>query len=180
MKEVSEGSIGAGEKNGDKCWTDIIEIEINAVKASFRVLEDGEAVPNGYQFVRCCIMFDIKIEDFQRRAWLVAGGHMMEIPPTITYESVASHETVSIVLTIASFKDLQMKAAEILNSYVTTICLEKIWTILSSEFDQDAGTTALIVIDVNGLTIAGAAFINHLEECMKILFYNPCLADHDL
>jgi hypothetical protein len=36
------------------------------------------------------------------------------------------------------------------------------------------------VRDLYGLNSAGAAFRNHIAECMKHLVWKPCRADHDL
>lgn len=44
------------------------------VRVAFKILEDGEMVPNKYRFVRCHMIFDIKMEDFCLKARLVEGG----------------------------------------------------------------------------------------------------------
>jgi hypothetical protein len=61
---------------------------------AFWIGADGETIPIGYQKIRCHLIFDIKQEDFRRKARLVAGGHTTEAPATITYASVVSRETV--------------------------------------------------------------------------------------
>jgi hypothetical protein len=48
------------------------------------------------------------------------------------------------------------------------------------EFGDDAGKLALIVRALYGLKSAGAAFRNHLAECMKHVGWHPCRADRDL
>jgi hypothetical protein len=65
------------------------------------------------------MIFDIKIKDFRRKAHMVAGGHMTGAPTTMTYASVVSRETVCIALTIAALNDLEVKAADILNAYIS-------------------------------------------------------------
>ena len=64
------------------------------VRIAFKILKDGEQPPPGHQFIRCHMIFDIKMEDFRRKARLVAGGHMTDAPLTITHASVVSRETV--------------------------------------------------------------------------------------
>jgi hypothetical protein len=44
------------------------------------------------------------MENFQRKARLVAGGHTTEMPASITYASVVSREFVRIALTLAVTK----------------------------------------------------------------------------
>ena len=66
------------------------------------------------------------MEDFRRKSRLVAGGNMTETPKCMTYSSVVGRETVRIVLTIAALNDLQVKAGDVMNEYVTANCSEKI------------------------------------------------------
>jgi hypothetical protein len=52
--------------------------------------------------------------------------------------------------------------------------------VLGPEFGDDAGKRALIVRALYGLKSAGAAFRNHLDECMRHLGCHPCCADMEL
>jgi hypothetical protein len=52
--------------------------------------------------------------------------------------------------------------------------------VLGPEFGDDTGKCALIVRALYGLKSSGAAFRNHLVECMKHLGWYPCRADRDL
>ena len=81
---------------------------------------------------------------------------------------------------LAALNDLGVKSADIKNAYLTALVTEKIWTILGPEFGEDAGKKALIVRALYGLKSAGAAFRNHLADCMHTLGYEPCRADADL
>ena len=166
--------------NGDTKWADAIRKEMENVRLAFRIADDGEVVPIGYQRIRCHMIFDIKQEDFRRKARLVAGGHTTEAPATLTYASVVSRETVRISLLLAALMDLEVKTADIENAYITAPCAERIYTILGPEFGADAGKTAFVVRALYGLKSAGAAFRNHLSDCMHHLGFKPCLADPDL
>ena len=168
------------KKNGNTLWADSIAKEMKNVRIAFKILENGERIPIGYQRMRCHIIFDVKMEDFRRKARLVAGGHMTDAPPTITYASVVSRETVRIALTLAGLNDLQVKVSDIENAYITAPCTEKIWTVLGPEFGSDAGKQAIVVRALYGLKSAGASFRNHLADCMNHLGFKPCLADPDL
>ena len=54
------------------------------VKFAFQIIPKGNEPPNGFQYVNCHMVFDIKMEDFQRKAHLVMGGHMTHTPDTVT------------------------------------------------------------------------------------------------
>jgi hypothetical protein len=43
------------------------------VCVAFKIILDGQSVPVGYQKIPCHMIFDIKMEDFQRKTRLVAG-----------------------------------------------------------------------------------------------------------
>ncbi|KAL7525384.1 hypothetical protein ACHAXR_000985, partial [Thalassiosira sp. AJA248-18] len=79
-------------QNGNTFWADAISKEMKNVKVAFKMLDDDETVPQDYQFVRCHMIFDVKMEDFRRKARFVAGGHMTKAPAAMTYASVVSRE----------------------------------------------------------------------------------------
>ena len=91
---------------------------------------------------------------------------MTEAPATITYASVVSHESVRIALTLAALNGLEVKTADIENAYLTAPVNEKIWCTLRPEFGSEAGKRAIVVRSLYGLKSAGAAFRNHLADCM--------------
>ena len=76
------------------------------VRVAFRILPDGENAPIGYQYIRCHMTFNVKMENFQRKARFVTGGHMTKAPDVITYASVVSRETVRLGLLLASLNNL--------------------------------------------------------------------------
>jgi hypothetical protein len=79
---------------------------------------------------------------------MVAGGHMMETPASMTYASAVSRECVCCALTLApALNDLQLKARDIQNAYLTAApcCEEKITCICGPEFGEDAGKTMRLV-----------------------------------
>ena len=150
------------------------------MKVAFKILPDGVPVPIGYQKIPCHMIFDVKMEDFRRKARLVAGGHKTEAPATRTYASVVSRETVHMALTITTLNDLEVKVGDVLNAYITALITEKVWTVLGPEFGPDQGRSAMIVRALYGVKSAGAAFRAHLASCMRQMGYTSCKADPDL
>ena len=61
---------------------------------AFEILGDGVVSPPDHQCTRCHMVFDVKIEDYHRKARLIAGGHATKAPATLTYASVVSQETM--------------------------------------------------------------------------------------
>ena len=175
-----DDAVRIDKENGNTLWQDAIQKEMKNVKVAFQTLENGEKVPVGYQEIKCHMVFDVKMEDFRRKARLVAGGHMTETPMAATYSSVVSRDSVRIALTIAALNDLNICAGDVENAYLTAPVKEKIWCILGKEFGADAGKKALRVRALYGLKSAGAAFRAHLADCMRHLGWTSCLADPDV
>ena len=107
------------------------------------------------------VVFDINMEDFKKKAKLLARGHMTEALATITYGSIMCRETVRVALMIVILNDLGVKKGDILNIYVQAPSTEKVWTVLGPELGKDARKTAVIVRTLNDLKSAGTAFRSH-------------------
>ncbi len=138
-------------------WADAIKKEIKNVCVAFKPLKNGIQSQNRYQFVQCHMIFDVKMGNFHMKARLVTGGHMMDVPPTTTYASVVSCETICIALTIAALNALRVMATDIMNVYITALNKEKIWTLLGPKFGNDKGCKAIVVRALSGLKSANVA-----------------------
>ena len=84
VKEAAE----LDKKNGDTKWMGAIAKEMTNVRVAFDILKDVDRAPIGHKQINCHLIFDVKMEDFRRKARLVAGGHMTEAPKCMTYSSV--------------------------------------------------------------------------------------------
>jgi hypothetical protein len=84
------------EENGVHCWAESIQREMNNVRVAFKILKDGIEIPPGYQFMKCHLIFDMKFDGFKFKSRMVAGGHMVETPPFLTYALVVSRNTVRL------------------------------------------------------------------------------------
>jgi hypothetical protein len=76
-----KGDLELDRHNGNTLWADAIAKEMAKVRKAFDILPDGKTAPVGYQKIPCHMIFDIKMEDFKRKARLVAGGHKTEACP---------------------------------------------------------------------------------------------------
>ena len=72
------------EKIKSNNWQDAIAKEMENVKDKFQVIPNSEKAPDGYQFVNCHMVFDLKMEEFRRRAELVMEGHVTQMLNIIT------------------------------------------------------------------------------------------------
>jgi hypothetical protein len=113
--------------------------EMNKVRITFKVLNGEEANPPTYQYIRCHMIFDVKMEYFHRNARFWPGGHITYAPRVMTYASVVSRESVRIALTLAALNDLDVTMGEIENACLTAPITGNVWTVFCPEFGEEAG-----------------------------------------
>jgi hypothetical protein len=105
-------------------------------------------------------------ENFRQKARLVANGNETEAPPTLTYSSFVSRDSVCIALLVAALNDLNILSCDIQNAYLTANCWERIYTIAGPEFGSKAGSIMLVKKALYELKSSGAAFWAHLAETL--------------
>ena len=113
-------------QNGNTLWADAIANEMKSVGITTDILSNDQAPPLRYKFIKCHMIFGIKMEDFRRKARMVAGGHMTDVPPAVTYASVVSRETIRLALTLTALNGLEVKVADVMNAYITAPNKEKV------------------------------------------------------
>ncbi|KAL7478839.1 LOW QUALITY PROTEIN: hypothetical protein ACHAW6_004594 [Cyclotella cf. meneghiniana] len=115
------------------------------------------------------MIFDIKMADFCRLA--CSQGTYDKAPATLTYTSIVSRETMHIALLVAALNNIYVCGADVLNTYITMLCCEKIWTTLGKKFGDECSRKAIIVRALYGLKSSGAAFRAHLARCLCKMGY---------
>jgi hypothetical protein len=161
-------------------WHDAIQKEMRNVKVAFKFLDPEERVPVGYKWIRCHLIFDVKM-DFTRKARYVAGGHMTDPPSTLTYSSVVSRDSVRIAFLLAALNDIDLLTADIGNAYLNAPTREKVYTTAGLEFGAELqGRPVLIVRALYGLKSSGAAWRAHLASTLQSLNFTSSLADPDV
>jgi hypothetical protein len=130
------------KRNGNTFWADAIAKEMKDVLVAFKVLLDRQSVPISCQKILCHIILDIKMEDFQCKARLFAGGHLTKASTTITDPSVVSCETICLALSMAALNETKIKVVDVLNDYITAPITKEVCTVHGPEFGIDASKSA--------------------------------------
>ena len=180
VPKTVEDALRIDKEHGDDRWAKAIKKETDKVQVAFDILPRGQKAPVGYSRIGVHLIFDVKMENFQFKARLVANGNETGPPANLTYASVVSRESVRIGLTLAALNDLEVKTSDIENAYLTAPTDERLYAVLGPEFGEDEGKIAVIVRALYGTKSAGASFRNHLADCMLHLGYESCLADPDV
>jgi hypothetical protein len=122
--------VGLDKENDNTLWQDVVRKDMRNVRIAFQILNGDESFPPIYQEIRYHMIFDVQMEDFSRKALFVAGIHTTDTQHAMNYASVLLQESVRISLTLAALDDLDVKMADIENTYLTAPITEKIWTVL--------------------------------------------------
>ena len=180
VPETADEALALDEKNGDTFWKDAIAKEYENSSMAFDVQEEGEGAPVGWKKITCHLVFDVKM-DLTRKARYVAGGHLTSAPPSLTYASVVSRDSVRIAFMLAALNDLDILTGDIRNAYLHAPSREKNYFIAGSEWGDRKGRTVLIVRALYGMKTSGAAWRAFLAEYLnKEMGYTESLADRDV
>jgi hypothetical protein len=180
LPQTVEEALAIDRETNTTYWHDAIQKEMKNVRVAFKFLEPNSRVPIGYKWIKCHLIFDVKM-DFTRKARFVAGGHMTDPPPTLTYSSVVSRDSVRIALLLAALNDVDLLAADIGNAYLNAPSREKVYTTAGLEFGAELqGQSLLIVKALYGLKSSGAAWRSHLTGTLHSLGFTSSLADPDV
>jgi len=187
IPKLVEHSLQIDYEAGTDYWQKAIKKVVKNVRVAFQWFTeglDGDQGPSllqGYQEIRCHMIFDIKMDrDFTRKARFVAGGHTTEAPLSTTYSSVVSRESVRIAFLIAALNDLDVLAADIGNAYLNAPCCEEIWARAGKEFGSDEGCIMIIVRALYGLKTCGAAWRATFAQKLIEMGYKSTKADPDV
>ena len=131
--------------NGNTLWSDTITKEMRYVRVAFDIIRKGDTPPPRYQFIKCHMIFDVKMDDLQLVTSMVYGSHMTDVLPLITYGSVVYCDITRTEMTILALNETSVKTADIKNTYIKAPCGEKVYTILGPGFGPDEGKMAIII-----------------------------------
>ena len=99
-------------KNGNTMWKDALALEMLNVGVAFKILEEGQMAPPGWNKASGHLIWDVKM-DFTRKARWVLDGHKTPDPIGSTFAGVVSCESVRIAFTYTALNDLQVFVADI-------------------------------------------------------------------
>jgi hypothetical protein len=89
--------------------------------------------------------FEVK-QDGQRKARLVAGGHMVDAMSVNSQSTVVKGISVRLLDHIAHRDDLPVLCGDTGNAFITAECMEKIYTYAGPEFGKREGRSVLSTV----------------------------------
>ena len=156
-------------KTGTDLWRNAIDKEMKHVMCAFDILEDGAQGPKMSKRIPCHMIFDIKM-DFTRKAHFVAGGHVTNLPSSLTYSSVVVQDSVRLAFLIAALNDLEISGGDIGNAYLQAPTKEKVHTICGPEFGHHLqGRFAIICRALHELKSSRAAWHSSIDHLLQLV-----------
>jgi Reverse transcriptase (RNA-dependent DNA polymerase) len=147
---------------------DAIRPELSAVRVAFEEFEGNVDELSEYEQITGHLVVDIKLgENFRRKARYCADGNKRKTQSSVTYSSVVSRDSVRIMLLVAALNELNIRAADVQNAFLTAPNLEKNWMRAGSEFGHEEGKTFMVRRALYGLKSASAAFRAYLAERLE-------------
>ncbi len=64
LPKLVDDALAIDSRSGSTLWVEAIAKEMKNIRVTFNALEDGRNFLHGFQFVKCRMIFDIKMEDY--------------------------------------------------------------------------------------------------------------------
>jgi hypothetical protein len=179
IPQTVEEALRIDKETNTTYWSDAIAKEMKNNRIAFEFLNENERVSHGYKYIRCHMNFEVKM-DFTRKARFIAGGHMTDPPPFLTYSTVVSRDSVRIGFLLAALNNLDLVSIDIGNAYLQAKNKERVYTIAGPEFGELQGQKIIIVRALYGLKSSRAAWHDHFAANLHDMNFQPSYADPDV
>jgi hypothetical protein len=171
-------------KNGNTLWQEATNLEMSQLAEydTFRDLghKDTASPPPGYKKIRTHLNYDCK-HDSRHKAWMVANGHLTDIPLESVDSGVVSLRGLRIITFLAELNGLDLWATDIGNAYLEAFTMEQNYVIAGPEFGQLEGHYLIIIKAVCGLRTSGLRWHERFfADCLRNEGFSPCKAEPDI
>jgi hypothetical protein len=114
-------------KNGNTLWREATNLEMSQLAEynTFRDMghKDTASPLTGYKKICTHLIYDCK-HDGRHKAWMVADGHLTDIPLESVYSGVVSLRGLRIIIFLSKLNGLDLWATDIGNAYLEAFTIE--------------------------------------------------------
>ena len=169
------------EAAGNRKWQEAVEKEVAAlVMHGCFDFKSPDFKPSGeYQYCRLHFVYEVK-NDLRQKARLVCDGSRVDPRGLSTRATVVKGVSVRLLDLIADAQDLEVICGDIGNAFIQAETNEKIYTRVGNEFGDRAGSIAIIVKALYGLTTSAERFHTLLADFLRSLGFRPSRFDRDV
>ena len=171
------------EDNGNTLWQEAEKKEIDQM-FEYNVFDDrghrsNTREPPGYKKIRLHIVYACK-HDGRRKARIVAGGHLTDVPLESVYSGVVSLRGIRLIVFLAELNDLEVYQTDIGNAFLEAKTTEKVFVIAGGEFGELKDHIFIIVGSLYGLKTSAKRFHEVLSDVLREMGFTPCPAEPDI
>ena len=169
------------EAAGNRNWQLAVEKEVAALimHGCFDFKSPDFKPPSDFQYCRLHFVYEIK-SDLRQKARLVCDGSRIDPRGLSTRATVVKGASFRLLDIIADAQDLTVVCGDIGNAFIQANTNEKIFTRVGSEFGDRAGSIALIVRALYGLTTSAERFHTLLADFLRSMKFTPSRFDRDV
>ena len=162
-------------------WQDAVEKEVSALiqHQCFDFKPPGFKPPSDFQYCRLHFVYDVK-NDLRYKARLVCNGSQVDPRGLSTRATVVKTVSVRLLDVIAAAQNLEVLTGDIGNAFIQAHTKEKIYTRCGSEFGPHAGSIAVIVRALYGLTTSAERFRTLFADYLRDMGFVPTRYDRDV
>ena len=127
------------------------------------------------------MIFEVKLDaGFTHKERLVADVHNIDTPTSMTYASVASRDSVVIVLLIAALNVLDFQCADVQNAHLSANTKERVYFYNGEGFGKDWVELIVVVRVFYGFKGSGSAWTAAIQQVMRDLGFQTSMGDADV
>jgi hypothetical protein len=170
------------EQNGDTMWGEAIKREIDTLMElkCFDFKAPGYNPGPDFQLTKLHCVYDVK-HDLRRKARLVAGGHLIDVPTDVQiYSSQVKPISVKLLHVISHKMGLKQLCGDIGNAYVNAYTSEKVYAVAGNEFGEHEGAVLVIRKALYGLRSASSDWWKHFANSLRSYGFKPTRHDRDV
>ena len=177
-------ALAIDKAEGNTCWQDALDKEIDTLMKmdcfEFKPAGHESTLDDSWQRTTLHMVFDVK-QDLQRKARMVAGGHLVEMFDIQVYSSTVKSISVQLLHVISHKAGLEQLCGDIGNAFPNAYTNEKVYVKKAGpEFGKYAGCCIIIRKALYGLCSSSERFHAHLADSFRSFGFRQTRYDNDV
>ena len=166
---------------GDTKWQDAVVKEVaSLLHHQCFDFKSPDFKPSGdYQYAPLNLVYDVK-PDLRYKARLVINGMHVDPRGLSTRATVVKGVSVRLLDLIADHQNLEVITGDIGNAFIQAHTKEKVYTRCGPEFGPRAGSIAIIVRALYGLTTSASRYRKLFADFLREMGFQPTRYDRDV
>ena len=125
------------------------------------------------------MIFDVKKEDFRRKARHVVGGHKINSSHVESFSSVTQSMSTRMMLNVAESCELKAMGGDFRNPFPHAPALQKACAVAGEEFGEMMGRIVEVIQSTHVMATVSRSFSLFLGDFIRTLGHLPSRADPD-